>query len=162
MEIMDCLAELFGFVAVQGEQIARRLRVPAFFLKALRQLDHPMAMKDLGRRMHCDPSFVTGIADLLEQRGLAVRESDPADRRVKRIVLTPAGEELKRQVDAEIAASAPWRQVMDTGTRACLLGHIHTMVRALREASGGPGSPPAPSQQPGNGSTGLPLAPPVT
>lgn len=149
MEIMDCLADLFGFLAVQGEQIARRLGVPAFFLKALHQLDHPMAMKELGRRMHCDPSFITGIADMLEQRGLAVRESDPADRRVKRIVLTPAGEELKRQVEAEVVARVPWRQAMDTGARACLLDHIQAMVQAQREASVRPGRPPAPARQPG-------------
>ncbi len=30
-----------------------------------------MAMKELGKRMHCDPSFVTLVADMLEKRGLA-------------------------------------------------------------------------------------------
>ena len=70
-------------------------------------LDSPLAMKDLGRRLHCDPSFVTGIADTLEQRGLAARESDPGDRRVKRLVLTPAGKELKQRLEDEILARRP-------------------------------------------------------
>lgn len=143
-EILDNVTELFGFLAAQGEQLAQRLGMPAFFIKALHLLDHPMAMKDLGRRMHCDPSFVTGIADMLEKRGLAAREPDPADRRVKRLVLTPAGEELKQQVEAELLARLPWRNALDDAERACLLGHITTMVRTLKGAAGGPVPPPAP------------------
>ncbi len=54
-----------------------------------------MAMKELGKRMHCDPSFVTLVADMLEKRGLALREPHPADRRVKNIVLTDEGLALK-------------------------------------------------------------------
>lgn len=135
LQIMDSAAELFGFLAAQGEQIAQRLGVPVFFLKALHLLDHPMAMKDLGRRMHCDPSFVTGIADMLEKRGLAAREPDPADRRVKRLVLTPAGVRLKEQVEAEVLARLPWRQALPPAERACLLGHITAMLRHLREAA---------------------------
>ncbi len=136
LEILDSVAEMFGFLVQQGDEIARRLGVPGFFIKALHLLDHPMAMKDLGRRMHCDPSFVTGIADMLEQRQLAVREPDPADRRVKRLVLTPAGEELKRALEAEVVARMPWRQALDAGERTCLLGHLTTVVRSLREQAG--------------------------
>ncbi len=163
MEIMDCVAELFGFMAAQGERLAQRLGVPLFFIKALHLLDHPMAMKDLGRRMHCDPSFVTGIADMLEKRGLAAREPDPADRRVKRLVLTPAGEDLKRQVEAELLAALPWRKALDTGERACLLGHIAAMVSVLkREAAGGP-APPGPASAAAEGvNADLTLVPPGT
>ena len=50
-----------------------------------------MAMRDLGRQMHCDPSFVTAIADMLEKRGLARREASTADRRIKNLVLTREG-----------------------------------------------------------------------
>ena len=93
-DLIDALAELIGILVGRAEGIAHQLGVPGVFLKALHRLDCPMAMKDLGQRMHCDPSFVTSIADMLEQRGLATRESDPADRRVKRIALTPAGSTL--------------------------------------------------------------------
>jgi DNA-binding MarR family transcriptional regulator len=138
LEILDCLGEIFGFLVSQGDEVARRLGLPGFFVKALHLLDHPMAMKDLGKRMHCDPSFVTGIADLLEQRELAVREPDPADRRVKRLVLTPAGEELRQQLHAEVLARLPWRQALDGSERACLLGHLTTAVRSLREQAPAP------------------------
>ena len=129
-DLIDCLAELIGVLVGRAEGIAHRLGVPGVFLKALHRLDCPMAMKDLGQRMHCDPSFVTSIADMLEQRGLATRESDPADRRVKRIALTPAGLALQQQVHAEILASMPWRQALDADERAQLLGLIRKILAA--------------------------------
>jgi DNA-binding MarR family transcriptional regulator len=143
-EILECLGQLIASLIGRADEIAQRLGVPAFFLKALQRMDCPMAMKDLGQRMHCDPSFVTGIADMLEQRGLATRESDPADRRVRRIALTPAGLELKQQVDNEILASLPWRGVLDTGERAHLLSLVRKIVPGGKEVSevlaGAPGS----------------------
>ena len=91
LDVLDAVAGLIAELLARGERVAQAFNVPSFFIKALHMIDGPLAMKDLGRRMHCDPSFVTGIADMLEKRGLAVRESDPGDRRVKRLVLTPAG-----------------------------------------------------------------------
>jgi DNA-binding MarR family transcriptional regulator len=82
--------------------------------------------------MRCDPSFVTNIADQLEKRGLATRESDPADRRVKRIVLTPAGLELKQRIETEILSGLPWRQALDDDERACLLGLVRKLLPAAQ------------------------------
>jgi hypothetical protein len=81
---------------------------------------------------------VTSIADMLEQRGLATRESDPADRRVKRIALTPAGLVLQQRVQDEILASLPWRQALDADERAQLLGLIRKILAA--PAAGPPGA----------------------
>ena len=60
---------------------------------ALRLLDteEPMPMSALAERLFCDASNVTGIADRLESRGLIERQSPEGDRRVKGLVLTPAG-----------------------------------------------------------------------
>jgi DNA-binding MarR family transcriptional regulator len=136
-EILDSMAELISSLLTRAEEIAQQFGVPIFFVKALQRLDCPMAMKDLGQRMRCDPSFVTNIADMLEKRGLATRESDPADRRVKRIVLTPAGQELRQRIETEVMASLPWRQALDTDERACLLGLIRKILPA---AAARPGS----------------------
>src|SRR5262249_61662116 len=89
-EILDSMAELLAAMITRAEEVAQRYGVPIFFLKALHRLDCPLAMKDLGLRMRCDPSFVTSIADQLEKRGLATRESDPADRRGQRNAPDPA------------------------------------------------------------------------
>ncbi len=43
---------------------------------------------------------LTGVVDRMEERKLVYRERDPADRRVVRIWLTSAGEELKEILPA--------------------------------------------------------------
>lgn len=129
-DVADCFFELIGNIVGQAEQLAQRLNVPAPFIKALHTLDCPMAMKELGKRMHCDPSFVTLLADMLEKRGLARREPHPADRRVKNLVLTQQGEALKSQVEAEITARMPWNWALNDSERAQLLALIRKMLSA--------------------------------
>ena len=132
VEILDTMAELVAAMLRRAEEVAQRHGVPIIFLKALHRLDCPLAMKDLGQRMRCDPSFVTSVADQLEKRGLATRESDPADRRVKRIVLTPAGLELKQRIETEILNGLPWRIALDNDERACLLGLVRKLLPAAQ------------------------------
>jgi len=143
-EILDAALELIGRIVALGESIAQRLSVPGSFLKALHILECPMAMKDLGKKMHCDPSFVTAITDMLEKRGLARREAHPADRRVKNIVLTGAGLDLKHRIESEMAARMPWSYALTEQERAELLSLIRKMLRA--EA---PGSVQSGTAQPG-------------
>jgi DNA-binding MarR family transcriptional regulator len=131
LEILDAVAGLITRLVAEGEELAKRLGIPPFVIKALHLLDTPLAMKDLGRRMHCDPSFVTGIADTMERHGLAVRESDPGDRRVKRLVLTPAGDELKRRIEDELLSRTPWRRELSLNERASLLELVHKMSPPL-------------------------------
>jgi MarR family transcriptional regulator, organic hydroperoxide resistance regulator len=129
-EVADCFFELIGNLASRAENLAQRLGVPVPFIKALHTMDCPMAMKELGKRMHCDPSFVTLMADMLEKRGLARREPHPADRRVKNLVLTDDGEALKQRVEAELSAEMPWNQALNTEERAQLLALIRKMLAA--------------------------------
>ncbi|HEX9354514.1 MAG TPA: MarR family transcriptional regulator [Streptosporangiaceae bacterium] len=131
LEFLDALAGLFARLLAEAEQLAKDYGVPAFFLKALHLIDGPLAMKELGQRMHCDPSFVTSIADMLEKRGLAVRESDPADRRVKRLVLTSAGLDMKHQMEQAMLDRSPWRQYLTQDERAILISLIHKMAPPL-------------------------------
>jgi DNA-binding MarR family transcriptional regulator len=131
LEVLDAVAGLFARLIAEGEEMARAFGVPAFVIKALHMIDAPLAMKELGSRMRCDPSFITGIADTLEQHGLAARESDPGDRRVKRLVLTPAGVELKRKMERQMAARVPWRAALTRDERTDLLGLLHKMTPPL-------------------------------
>jgi len=127
-EIADCFFELIGRIVGQAEQLAQGLGIPAPFIKALHTLDCPMAMKELGKRMHCDPSFVTLVTDMLEKRGLARREPHAADRRVKNVVLTDDGLALKHKVEAEITARMPWNSALSADERAQLLALIRKML----------------------------------
>jgi MarR family transcriptional regulator, organic hydroperoxide resistance regulator len=144
---MEALGELSESLLDTGEQMARRLGVPAFCLKALHLLGAPMAMRDLGRKMHCDPSFVTTIADLLEKRGLARREAGTADRRIKNLVLTSAGTNLREQVQREFIACVPWRG-FDDDERVCLLRLIRKMVRVNGTSGDGAGEDADPVRTP--------------
>jgi DNA-binding MarR family transcriptional regulator len=128
-EILDAMGELITGMISRGEQIAQRFGVPAFCLKAMHALENSMAMRDLGKLMHCDPSFVTAIADLLEKRGLARREPNTADRRIKNLVLTTQGVALRQKMEREFVARMPWR-VLDRDERVCLLALIRKMTQA--------------------------------
>jgi DNA-binding MarR family transcriptional regulator len=130
-EILDGVSQLLGRIIVLGESMAQRLSVPSFFIKALHTLERPMAMKDLGKRMHCDPSFVTVVADMLEKRGLARREAHPGDRRVRNLVLTSDGLALKHRIESEMAARMPWSRALDESEREQLLALIRKMVASL-------------------------------
>jgi MarR family transcriptional regulator, organic hydroperoxide resistance regulator len=133
-EILDCFFELIGRVVGQGEKLAHHLAIPGSFIKALHTMECPMAMKELGRRMQCDPSFVTLVADMLEKRGLARREPHPADRRIKNLVLTSEGADLRQRIETEISARMPWNKALSEDERVQLLALIRKMLTA--EAAG--------------------------
>jgi len=137
LEILDSVAGLFGRLVAEGEALAKSFGIPVFVIKALHMLDNPLAMKELGQRMHCDPSFITSIADTLEKHGLAVREPDPADRRVKRLVLTAAGADLKARLEDEVLSRTPWRRCLTREQRTSLLALIHTMSPPLSATEAG-------------------------
>jgi MarR family transcriptional regulator, organic hydroperoxide resistance regulator len=130
VEIAGCFFDLTRRIVGQAEQLAQGLGIPSPFIKALHTLDCPMAMKELGKRMHCDPSFVTLVTDMLEKRGLARREPHAADRRIKNIVLTDEGLALKQKVEAEITARMPWNSALSDDERAQLLVLIRKMLAA--------------------------------
>jgi DNA-binding MarR family transcriptional regulator len=50
----------------------------------------------------CDASNVTGIVDKLETRGLIVRQGAEHDRRVKQLIVTERGRELRAKLTARM------------------------------------------------------------
>ena len=72
-------------------------------LHALYLLAEPRSMGELAQRLVCDASNVTGLVDRLETRGLIERRPGSDDRRVRMLVLTPAGEELRARAIARFA-----------------------------------------------------------
>lgn len=137
-EIFDAMTEFVGHLMQHGEQLSQRYDVPVSALKALRRLDAPVAMKDLGQRMRCDPSFVTMVADTLEQRGLARREPNAADRRIKNLVLTERGQELKAAVEHEMLGLMPWTHALDRSEREQFLDLLRKMCKALAASGDAP------------------------
>lgn len=148
VEIGDAFGELFGQMVERFEELAKRFSLPGFCLKALHMLGSPMAMKELGQRFHCDPSFVTAIADMLDSHGLSRRETDTRDRRIKNLLLTPKGLALRERVEREMAAFMPWAHALDPEERRTLLRLLRKMVAAEHERRVREGSCPH-SNRPG-------------
>jgi len=68
--------------------------------------DGGLRMSDLAEHWGCDASYVTSLADGLQERGLAERRPHPTDRRVKTIVLTPEGR-VRRERALELLSEPP-------------------------------------------------------
>ncbi len=92
--------------------------------------DGGMPMRELAGRISCDPSQVTGIADRLEDLGLVERRPNPADRRVKLLVVTAEGERVSSRLSAEINREAPGFSVLDHGERSRLLELLQKVAGA--------------------------------
>jgi DNA-binding MarR family transcriptional regulator len=67
---------------------------------AIRMLDpdRPVAMSSLAGTLACDASNVTGIVGKLESRGLVARQGADGDRRIKMLVVTEKGRQLRDQL----------------------------------------------------------------
>lgn len=98
------------FQLFSGERPPRFLRVAHEFelsapqLNVMRMLEPgvTLPMSALADALYCDPSNITGIVDRLEARELIERQTDPEDRRVKRIVITRKGARLRERVLARL------------------------------------------------------------
>lgn len=97
---------------------------------ALRSLDEPAPQRELAEVLHCDPSHVTGVVDRLERRHLVERRIDPDDRRVKNVVLTPAGRELRSALEARLREDAPVVDRLSEDERRTLHALLSRIVRA--------------------------------
>jgi DNA-binding MarR family transcriptional regulator len=60
----------------------------------------PTRMRDMAEHMACDASYITAVADRLEELGLAERRSAADDRRAKELALTPRGEKVATKLHA--------------------------------------------------------------
>jgi DNA-binding MarR family transcriptional regulator len=99
---------LFGFMGTFRD---RFLEVTAAYDLSLPQghllmsLDEPIPMGDVAAGMGYDASHITTLVDQLEGRGLVERRPDPGDRRVKHIVITEPGAELRDQMEDQLLVS---------------------------------------------------------
>ena len=95
--------------------------------------DHPdgRSQTDLSRELITHRSNVTGLVDRLEQRGLVARRDVDTDRRAYRVVLTPAGTALLRQILPHYyrAAEQTWGDVSPKRA-AAIVADLGTVTEA--------------------------------
>lgn len=136
-EVVDLLLQVMEVMHGHfAERIAEFDLNPSLAM-ALRSLDTPTPQRELAAALHCDPSHVTAIVDRLEDRGLVERRVDPADRRVKKVVVTPAGRRLRARLDARLAESAPVLETLSPGELETLQRLLAKMAAASAERPAG-------------------------
>jgi DNA-binding MarR family transcriptional regulator len=91
----------------RSAQIAEEYRLTVMQSWAILLLteDNPLPMRRLSDVFMCDASTITGLVDRLEARGIIHRQSQPNDRRIKLIALTPEGAALKAAIQAKTEAA---------------------------------------------------------
>ena len=100
--LVDLLFTVMPMVATHVGDRLEGLGMTTTDYWALRSVDGPMPMKDLATCMDIDPSYVTLVADRLEELGLIERQPHATDRRVKMLVLTAKGRKFKKTVPDEL------------------------------------------------------------
>ncbi len=105
-DLMTAVMTLHRETAALYAEIARRFELTSQQTQVLCLLDrHHPSFGELATLLGCDKTNVTGVVDRLQRRGLLAREPDAQDRRITRIVLTPAGAELRGEVRKALSAA---------------------------------------------------------
>ncbi len=102
-DLIDGLLEVTRRVQHVVSAVAVRHDLTAQQVGLLRMLDRPVSMRAFAEDLSCDPSNVTGLVDRAERLGLVQRVSDPRDRRVRMLTLTPKGRWIRDRVNRDIA-----------------------------------------------------------
>ena len=127
-----CILDLF--LAQRGRliDVAHGLGLMPQQAMAIKHLDaeRGLTMSQLAQRLHCDNSNVTGIADRLEAAGLAERRADPADRRVKTLVLTERGAAVRSAYDARLGTVPPELRALSDADAEQLMAIMQRATRA--------------------------------
>jgi DNA-binding MarR family transcriptional regulator len=89
-------------------EAARRHELRPAAFGAMRMLDRPRTMSEIATALHCDNSNVTGIVDVLEAKGLAIRQPAERDRRVKLIALTDEGRRVRASLMRAVEKPPAW------------------------------------------------------
>jgi DNA-binding MarR family transcriptional regulator len=90
-------------------QLANEHGLTPGHLQALMSLDPDASrpMSQLAQAWRCDASNVTFMVDRLEERGYVHRQTSATDRRVKTVVLTPAGVTARQEIHEMLTAPPP-------------------------------------------------------
>lgn len=128
------MAQLFGANRRSFFAIASEFELSPPQVMALRHLDpsEPRPMSELACALHCDNSNVTGIVDRLEDRGLVERHPAEHDRRVKMLVVTQRGADLRARLSERMDIAPPALAGLSEADQVALRD---IMRRALGEAS---------------------------
>ncbi len=107
-EAWSLIGKLFWEMRPRMVRVAGEFGLTPPQLFALRQLDpdEPVPMRALAAALNCDSSNVTGLVDGLAAQGLVERREAEHDRRVRMLVVTPRGQEVRARM-LEVVQEVP-------------------------------------------------------
>lgn len=113
--------------------VIERSGLPFSRIRVLRRLARrSMSVKELAQAATMDAPAATVAVNDLEERGLVIREVDPANRRCKTVSITPAGLALWKDIEAvDDPAPEPLAALDSEDLRA-----LHTILSKVSGISG--------------------------
>jgi DNA-binding MarR family transcriptional regulator len=130
----DVVAHVLGFTqAMKGHahEVFTEFDVSPSQADALRNLGSPRSQRELAGCLAFDASSITDIVDRLEERGLVERQVDPADRRIRRIVLTPKGKEFQTKLWTRMLEGAPPIELLSVAEQRTLRDLLAKVVEPV-------------------------------
>ena len=123
----DILQDLLVLLRRAGEQMRQLIGLaledaeltPSQFM-FLTSIDRPASMGTLAEHLCLDASYVTGVVDHLEDRGLVERRADPSDRRRTLVAVTERGRRVRERIHEEVSSQAPLATNLDADEMADL------------------------------------------
>jgi DNA-binding MarR family transcriptional regulator len=108
-EAWSLMSRLFWETRPRLLRVAQELGLTPPQMFALRALDpgNPVPMRELAATLHCDSSNVTGLVDGLAAHGLVERREAEHDRRVRMLVVTERGVEVRNRLHDVIQQVPP-------------------------------------------------------
>jgi DNA-binding MarR family transcriptional regulator len=98
------IAELFMGNSGRAAEIAQSFGLTPGHMKTLLVIepDDPKSMSAIADTLRCDASNATWLVDRLEERGYVERRPHPSDRRVRTVAITPAGIEVRAEIESKL------------------------------------------------------------
>jgi DNA-binding MarR family transcriptional regulator len=130
----DVVAHVLGFIHVMkdhAQQVFTEFDLTPSQADALRNLGAPRSQRELAGCLAFDASSVTDIVDRLEERGLVERQVDPADRRIRRIVVTPKGRAFQTKLWTRMLDGAPPVESLSTADQRTLRDLLAKIVEPI-------------------------------
>lgn len=129
-EIIGRMMELSARMHEHFETISVGLGLTRAEGQMLHRLASPRPMRSMADSLNCDASYITALADGLEAQGLVTRQPDPVDRRVRQLMLTERGREVRTEMIRQVHATTPALVGLDAVQREALLGLLRVLAAA--------------------------------
>lgn len=133
-EILELVFGVMGRFKEHFMEAVKDLNLTPPQAHALRFLAQPVSQRELATCLGYDASNITGIVDRLEERGLVERQTDPDDRRVKQLLITPEGRAALERLRLNLVADNPLVANLDAAERRVFRDLLRKLVGA--ETSG--------------------------